>query len=219
MRVLRRLHPSIDFMTQLTNHSPPGFGAQTKKSSRWFWGSNYQTIATGFEGQIRKPEATGFEVKPGETINLGFEAKRINPHSSSPCARCRSYKISPDLLIVWPPSIRSVLYHPRSSASGLLLLARSLSLPDMPHLSPAHHETNKHDSPTKIENKGWTSETFWIRIQIKISQWLITIKSMYWPLGFSFNNIENPRALQVGEGWYKDQTKETDVLSSGKLDG
>jgi hypothetical protein len=45
--------------------------------------------------------------------------------------------------------------HPRSSAPGLLLLPRSSSLHDMPHLPPAHHETNKHDSPneTKIKEK------------------------------------------------------------------
>jgi hypothetical protein len=45
--------------------------------------------------------------------------------------------------------------HPRSSAPGLLLLPRSSSLHVMPHLPPAHHETNKHDSPneTKIKEK------------------------------------------------------------------
>jgi hypothetical protein len=45
--------------------------------------------------------------------------------------------------------------HPRSSAPGLLLLPRSLSLHAMPHLPPAHHETSKHDSPneTKVKEK------------------------------------------------------------------
>jgi hypothetical protein len=45
--------------------------------------------------------------------------------------------------------------HPRFSAPGLLLLPWSLSLHAMPHLSPAHHETSKHDSPneTKIKEK------------------------------------------------------------------
>jgi hypothetical protein len=45
--------------------------------------------------------------------------------------------------------------HPRSSAPGLLLLPRSLSLHAMPHLPPAHHETNKCDSPneTKVKEK------------------------------------------------------------------
>jgi hypothetical protein len=45
--------------------------------------------------------------------------------------------------------------HPRFSASGLLLLSRSSSLHVMPHLSPAHYETSKHDSPneTKVKEK------------------------------------------------------------------
>jgi hypothetical protein len=45
--------------------------------------------------------------------------------------------------------------HPRSSALGGLLLPWSSSLPAMPHLLPAHHETSKHDSlhETKIKVK------------------------------------------------------------------
>jgi hypothetical protein len=45
--------------------------------------------------------------------------------------------------------------HPRSSASGLLLLPRSSLLHVMPHPPSAHHEISKHDSPneTKIKEK------------------------------------------------------------------
>jgi hypothetical protein len=39
--------------------------------------------------------------------------------------------------------------HPRSPASGLLLLPRSSSLHAMPHLPAAHHETSKRDSPNE----------------------------------------------------------------------
>jgi hypothetical protein len=56
-----------------------------------------------------------------------------------------------------PPGHRvpNLCDHPRSSASGLLLLSRSSSLHVMPHLPPAHHETSKHDSPneTRIKEK------------------------------------------------------------------
>jgi hypothetical protein len=92
-----------------------------------------------------------FEAKPRETVDLGFEAKPRNPRSSSPCELYRPHTMLPDLLIVRPLSTLPVLDHPRSSASCLLLLPRSSSLPDMSHLSPAHHKISKHDSPHKID--------------------------------------------------------------------
>jgi hypothetical protein len=141
---------SVSFVAQLINHNPLGFELQTKKLSWWFWGQNHQTGPASFDAQTRKPVATSFEVKLGETVDLGFEAKPRNSRSSSTCARCRPYTSSLDLLIVRPLSIRPVLNHPRSSTPGLLLLAWSSLLPVILHLSPAHHETSKHDSPHKI---------------------------------------------------------------------
>jgi hypothetical protein len=89
-----------------------------------------------------------------QTVNLGFEAQPRNPRSSSPRAWYRPHTT--------PPTSRSpghrvpnLCDHPRSSAPGLLLLPRSSLLHAMPHLSPSHHETSKHDSPneTKIKEK------------------------------------------------------------------
>jgi hypothetical protein len=64
------------------------------------------------------------------------------------------------------PTSRSLGYrvpdlcdHPRSSASGFLLLPRSSSLHAMLHLPPTHHETSKHDSPNETNVKGKTNET------------------------------------------------------------
>jgi hypothetical protein len=148
-------------MVQLTNRSLFGFKVQTKKPSRWFWGPNHQTVAAGFKAQTGKPEVTGFEAKLRETVNLGFEAQPINPCSSSRYVWCRSHTASHDLLIIRPLSTRPVLGHPWSSAPGFLLLLCSSSLPAMSHLSPIHHETNKHDSPHKIDNKVRTTETSW----------------------------------------------------------
>jgi hypothetical protein len=74
-------------MTQPINHSLLGFEAQTKKSSRWFWGPNHQTVVADFESQTGKPSttvvlrfnqeitATGFEIKLEKTVAIGFEAK------------------------------------------------------------------------------------------------------------------------------------------------
>jgi hypothetical protein len=47
----------------------------------------------------------------------------------------------------------------------------------MSHLSPAHNETSKCDSPTKIDNKGRTTETSQIQIQIRAGQLLITCQT------------------------------------------
>jgi hypothetical protein len=45
-------------VAQPTNRTPLGFEAQTKKPSRWFWGSNQQIGAAGFEAQTGKPSTT-----------------------------------------------------------------------------------------------------------------------------------------------------------------
>jgi hypothetical protein len=73
-------------VVQPINQSLLGFDVQTKKPSRWFWGPNHQTVATGFEAQIRNPpppwfwgstkkSTAGFEAKSGETVATSFEAK------------------------------------------------------------------------------------------------------------------------------------------------
>jgi hypothetical protein len=49
-------HPPVGFEAQPISHRPLGFEAQNKKPSWWFWDSNHQTIATGFEAQTGKPE-------------------------------------------------------------------------------------------------------------------------------------------------------------------
>jgi hypothetical protein len=143
-----------------------------KLKSAWFWDPKQETVAVilrpislnqscQFWGPNRETWATGFEAKPGEivlvvlrpnhwqTIDLAFEAKPRNSRSSSPCAWYRLHTMSPDLLIVQPPSTRHVLDHPRSSAPGLLLLLRSSSLPAISHLSPTHRETSQCNSPDK----------------------------------------------------------------------
>jgi hypothetical protein len=101
----------------------------------------------------KKTIATSFEAKPGETVDLGFEAKPRNPRSSSPHAWCRSHTTSPDLSVIWQPSTRPMLHHPWSSAPSLLLLPRSSSLPAMPHLSPTHHKTSKRVSPHETDSR------------------------------------------------------------------
>jgi hypothetical protein len=108
-----------------TNLPPLGFEVQTNKASRWFCGTNHHTIAASFEVQIGKHKrlvlrpnhqtiATSFEANPGETVNLGFEAKQTNLFSSSPCAWCWLHTASPNMLIIRPSSTRLVLDHPQS---------------------------------------------------------------------------------------------------------
>jgi hypothetical protein len=112
-----------------------------------------------------------------ENVDLGFEAQPRNTRSLSPCAWYRLYMVTPDLLIIQPPSIWPVLDHPRSSALGLLLLPRSSSLSAKSHLSSTHHKTSKHDSPYEPKDKGKTIKMSWIRIEISARQWLITYQT------------------------------------------
>jgi hypothetical protein len=114
-----------------------------------------------------------FETQTGKPVDHGFVAKPRNQCSTSPCEWYRPYTVSPGLPIVRPLSTRPMLDHLRSSAPGLLLLPRSLSLPAMSHLSPTHHETSKRDSSHKI-NSSRTTEMSRIRIQTSACQWLIT---------------------------------------------
>jgi hypothetical protein len=129
-----------DFVGQITKLQLPILWHNLGNSSEWFWGQTTRTIATGFEA------------KPGETVDLDFETEPRNPRSSPPYERCRPYTVSPDLSILQPPSTWHVLDHPWSSAPSLILMPRSLLLPAMPHLSPTHHKTSKHISPYEIDS-------------------------------------------------------------------
>jgi hypothetical protein len=173
MRVSGRFYLSINFVAWPTNHSPLGFDDQIKKPARWFYGSNHQTIATNFKAQT------------GKLVNLDFEAKPRNLHSSSPCARCRPHIESPDLSIIWPLCTRLVLDHPWSSIPSLLLLPRSSFLPTMSHLSPTHHETSKHISPQNTNNR--VEPPKFLRFKFKSMQvnYSSQVKPRWWPLGFS----------------------------------
>jgi hypothetical protein len=129
MCVQRCLHPPIDFVVEPTNCCLLDFETPTKKPSWWFWGQNHQTVAVCFEAQTRKPVPVVLTPNHWQTVDLHFETKPINLRSSSPSAWCRPHIASSDLLIVRPPSTRSVFDHPRSSASGLLLLPWSSRCP------------------------------------------------------------------------------------------
>jgi hypothetical protein len=104
---------------------------------------------------------------------------------SSPHARCRPHTASPDLSIVWPLRTRPVPDHRWSSAPGLLLLPRSLSLPAMSHLSLAHDETSKRDSPHETKRKVKLPKCARFEFKPRQVNYSSHTKSRYWPLGFS----------------------------------
>jgi hypothetical protein len=150
-----------EFAGQITNPQLSVLRPKSGNPGEWFWGQTTRTVATGFED------------KPGETVDHGFEAKTRNSRSSSPYAQYKPHTSSPDLSIIQPPSTWPVLDHSRSSAPSLLLLPRSSSLPIMPHLSPTHHETSKCVSPHKTDGRV-TTKISQIQIQTKASQLLTT---------------------------------------------
>jgi hypothetical protein len=116
------------------------FGGPNWKPERVVLRPNHKNRIHQFWGQTIRTVSTSFEVKLGETIYLGFEAKKRNSCSSCSCGRCRPHIASPNLLIVWPPSTRLALHHPQSSAPSILLLPWSSLLPAMPHLSPSWYK-------------------------------------------------------------------------------
>jgi hypothetical protein len=167
-----------------------GFEAQIRKPEATdFEAKSGETVTTSFETKPEKTVATGFEAKLEKTVpvvlrpnywqtfpmvlrpNQETRATRIYVHGADrtqrhPTSRSSGHRL-PDLCD-----------HLRSSVLGLLLLQWSLSLPAMPHLPPAHHETSKHNSPTQNKDKGSrTTKISWIQIQTTACQWLITYQT------------------------------------------
>jgi hypothetical protein len=162
-----------DFVGQITKPQLLVLRPKSGSPSEWFWGQTTRTVAIGFD------------VKLGETVNLGFEAKPRNSRSSSSCARCRSYTMSPNLSIVRPPSTWPVLDHVRSSAPSLLLLPQFSSLSAMPHLSLTHHGTSTRVSPYKIDCRVGPLKFLGFKFKPKQVNYSSQIKPSYWPLDFS----------------------------------
>jgi hypothetical protein len=160
-----------DFVDQITKPQLPVLWPKPGNPSKWFWGETTRTVTTGFE------------IKPRETVDLGFEAELRNPRSSSSCAWCRPYTVSPDLSIVQQLSTWPVLYHHRSFAPSLLPVSESSSLPTMPHLSPTHHGTSKHVSPHETDSR--LEPPKFSGFKLKPRQSIIHHKSKQGPLGFS----------------------------------
>jgi hypothetical protein len=132
-----------------------------------------KTVATGFEAKPVKTVWLVLRPNHSQTVAIGFEAKtdekpsewfwgQTNHKSSTLVLRLNQETRAPHLHVhgsdrtrchptSWSPGHRvpDLCDHPRSSASGLLLLPRSSSLHAMLHLPPAHHETSKHYSPNE----------------------------------------------------------------------
>jgi hypothetical protein len=174
---------------QITKPQLPILRLKPENQSEWFWGQTTRTVAIGFEA------------KPGETINLGFEGKSRNLHSSSPYARCRPYTASPDLSIIWTPSTHPVLDHPRSFIPSLLLLPQSSSLPAMPHLLPTHHEISKHGSPHETDSMIEPPKFPEFKFKPRQVNYSSQIKPRYWALGFSISLLMSTLTTQMHKVW------------------
>jgi hypothetical protein len=203
-----------DFKAQITKPKMSVLRPKPENPSpSWFWGST-KKLTTGFEAKPGETIATSFKIKLEKTIATGFEAKQRKPsewfwgqttHKSSTLVLRLNQETRASRLHVHGadhtrchPTTRLPAHrvpdlcdHPRSSASGLVLLSWSSSLHVMPHLPPAHHKTSKHNSPneTMIKKQNELSQ---IRIQSSSNQWLITIKLRNWPLGFSIFPLMSP---------------------------
>jgi hypothetical protein len=151
---------ATSFEVKLEKTVATGFEAKPEK-----------TVAAGFKAKPPETVATGFEVKPAktvwvilrpnhsQTVIIDFEAQtdekpstlilRLNQETRAPRLYVHSADRTRRHLTSRSPGHRvpDLYDHPRSSAPGLLLLLQSSSLHVMPHLSPAHHETSKRDSP------------------------------------------------------------------------
>jgi hypothetical protein len=137
-----------------------GFEAKPAKTVRVVLKPNHsQTVAIGFEAQIDEKSSKWFwgqtTHKPSTLVlRLNQEIHVPSLHVSG-ADRTRCHPKS-------RPAGHRVLDlcdHPHSSAPGLLLLPRSLSLLVILHLPPGHHETSKRDSPSETKTKENQNET------------------------------------------------------------
>jgi hypothetical protein len=185
-RVPRHLCPPIGFEGQPINHNLHGFEDQTKKPSWWFCGPNHQTVAIGFEAQIGKPSHRfwGQSTDKLSTLVLRPNQETCTPRLLMHGADHRQHHPTSRLSGHYVPDLCD---HSRSSAPSLLLLPRSSSLPTMLHLSPAHYETSKRDSPheTKVHVRLLKCHRF------EFKPWHVNdsshIKPRYWAPSFSIS--------------------------------
>jgi hypothetical protein len=100
-----------------------------------------------------------------------------------------------------PLSIWPVFDQLRSSTPSLLLLPWSLSLPTMPHLSPAHHEKSKHVSPHNTDNMVEPPKLPGFKFKPGQVNYSSQIKSRYWPLSFSTSPLMSTLITQKHKVW------------------
>jgi hypothetical protein len=164
------------------------YGAIDKPKPTWFWGSNHQTVATGFEAQTEKPVTVVLMPNHWQTVDCGFEAQPRNMCFSSLCAWYRSHTTSPDLTIIWPPSTQptqpSSVLCTRSPTHATILVAAHHAAP--PTYTPRDMQTQ---FSKRNKDKGKTIKLSHTRIQTSPSQWLITIKWRNWPLDFPISPL------------------------------
>jgi hypothetical protein len=120
----QKLSPSV-LRPNRRKPSPPVLRPNWRKLSQWFCGQSTHKPSTMVSRLNQETHAPSLHVS-------GAGRTRCHPTSRPP-----DHQV-PDLC-----------GHLWSSTPGLLLLPQSLSLPTMPHLPPAQHETSKRDSSTK----------------------------------------------------------------------
>jgi hypothetical protein len=154
-----------------------------------------------FEGQRRRRKAGGI----GEVDGGG----------SRPCVREREEEEA-------DVGFKYELIAPIWLVMPALLLPRSSSLPVMPHLPLAHHETSKCDFSHEQDKGSRTTEMSRIWIQSSPCQWLITIKPMNWLFGFSISPMMSPLTTKSTKFkvWIQDPMKhnwKTKRLKSSRM--
>jgi hypothetical protein len=178
-----------------TNLLPHGFESHIKKPSLWFYGPNHQIAAASFEALTGKPTDLGFEAQPR---NLSTMALRLDQETRRPWCWGSTRKSALLVSLCTVQSAHSVTWpldHPTTkyptyawptlvpctrspTPATILVTARHVA----PITNTPQDKQTWFSTPTY---RGKTTEISQIWIQTKASQWLITIKPRYWPLGFS----------------------------------
>jgi hypothetical protein len=146
------------------------FEAKLKKTvTTGFEAKPSETVATGFEAKPPETIAASFEAKPPETVATHFEAKPVKtvwvvlrPNHSQTVAISFEAQIDEKPSewflgqITHKPSTLVLRFNRETRAPRLHVHGADLT---WCHLTPAHHETSKHDSLNEAKLKENQNET------------------------------------------------------------
>jgi hypothetical protein len=195
------------FWVQTRRNRRHQFWGQTRENRRhWFWGQTRENRHYWFWGQTDKNRLSGFEAKPVTNRQPWFWGSTKKPALLiSTCTVLTAHYTT-------PPLDCPATEYPNGATIPGPLHQVSYSCHDPRRCTPCrtcHLHTTRQANvilQTKQRQKKNKLKLSRIRIQSSPSQWLITIKPMNCPLGFSISPLMSPLTTKAQSLKFKSKT-------------